>query len=130
MTGGEPLEEGNTYFQGVLEVLKHFCSIPVTILMSRMTQASDKTKTNGRTFCILVRGTMPVKSTALGATEKEAREIKMSNISNIVASIPPVTSVIFPVRSTSVWDVLSNSFSFKQHYKKKYVVASSEITGH
>ena len=57
-------------------------------------------------------------SPASGAIEKTAREIKLSvALSNVVASILPISYVIFPLRWTSVWDELSNTFSFKQHPK-------------
>ena len=47
----------------------------------------------GGKFCIHMRGTLPVKSPALGVTEKAAREIKLYiTRSSVVKSILPISS--------------------------------------
>ena len=101
--------------QGVPEVLKHICSTLVDIVKNQLRQTGQQTKGNGRNFCILMSGITSVKLPALGATEKGAREIKLSKVfitlSNVVAWNLPITSVMLSFIATSVWNVFSNSFS-------------------
>ena len=110
---------------GIPEGLKHFCSIRVTILMNRKRLTRHQTKANGRKFWILMPGTLSVISPALGATKKEARKIKLSiNLSSVAASILPITSVIFPSRSTSVWIYSQIHFSESKRKKAKEISES------
>ena len=119
------------YLQGLPEVLKHFCSTRVAILINRLRQTSRQTKTNGRKFCILMCGTLSVKSSALGDTKKEAREIKLSiTLFSVFASILPITS---GTGNFHVWDAMSGTYS-QIHFPsssivKKCVVASVTLAG-
>ena len=64
-------------------------------------------------------GALSVKSNALRVIGKRARKIKLSiTLSSVDSLILPTSSVLFPLRSTSVLDVLSKTLSFHKHHKR------------
>ena len=64
--------------------MKHFCSIRMAIVMNRRRQASRQMKATGREFCILMHGTLSVKTPALESRKKQHLKSSCTSLSPVV----------------------------------------------